>query len=126
MSEQWSPLTAKELDMLRRLDGPEPFDIVKVSRVVAEFAVRAVREIERWRSEPLRMEPETVTALKQRLHAAHAELERRRSRDVEIAAHVPALAARLHVIAEDIKLDAAPTDDAWWRDQEIDWTGIEK
>lgn len=64
--------------------------------------------------------------LKRKLRAAHAELERRRRRDVEIAAHVPAIAARLQTIAADIKRDAAESDAAWWRDPEIDWTGIER
>lgn len=64
--------------------------------------------------------------LVRKLRAAHAELERRRRRDVEIAAYVPTIAARLQVIAEDIKCDAAVNDDTWWRDPEIDWTGIER
>lgn len=72
------------------------------------------------------MSCERCEALKQKLHAAHAELERRRRRDVEIAAHVPLIAARLNVIAADIKRDAVESDAAWWRDPEIDWTGIER
>jgi hypothetical protein len=64
--------------------------------------------------------------LQRKLQAAHHELERRRRRDVEIAAHVPAIAARLQVIAEDIKRDVAESTPEWWRDPEIDWTGIER
>lgn len=65
-------------------------------------------------------------ALKQKLVAAHTELERRRRRDVEIAAYIPAIAARLQVIAEDVKCDQAVNDEAWWTDPDIDWTGVER
>lgn len=68
-------------------------------------------------------------ALRIKLRKAHAELERRRRRDVEMAHHLPAIAARLQVIAADAKQatepDPAPNAN-WENDPEIDWTGIER
>lgn len=112
MSEADKPLSAPELDMLSQLKGPDPLAL----------AVRAVREIQRRRMST----PQSNDELRRKLAAAHAEIERRRRRDVEIAAHVPLIAARLQVIAEDVKRDAAESNAEWWRDPEIDWTGIER
>lgn len=93
----------------------------------------AQAEIDKWRArcddlqrknDELERRIQTVRTqvdLEVKVSRQHAELMRRRRRDVEIAAHVPAIAARLQAIAEDIKSDAA-----WWRDPEIDWTGIER
>lgn len=64
----------------------------------------------RWRSLKLRtsgpsIESETVAELRSKLNKAHAELVRRHDRDIEIAKHLPAIAARLQSLAEDAKAD---------------------
>lgn len=66
----------------------------------------------------------TRDELRRKLSAAYAELERRRRRDIEIAKYLPAIAARLTVIAADAAVEHAPKE-SWERDPEIDWTGIE-
>lgn len=48
-----------------------------------------------------------IASLRAKLHAAHAELVRRDRRDRELAAHLPAIAARLQSIAADVALDLA-------------------
>lgn len=69
----------------------------------------------------------SADSLRIKLRKAHAELERRRRRDVEMAHHLPAIAARLQSMAADAKQATAP-DPApnanWENDPEIDWTGI--
>lgn len=66
--------------------------------------------------------------LKRKLQAAHRELERRRRRDEELAAHMPVIAARIQSLAADAALDLSGAKDPgeqWDQDRTIDWTGID-
>lgn len=47
------PLDDRELDLLLRMDGPQPVESVCVSRSVHGLAIRAVREIQRARNNQL-------------------------------------------------------------------------
>jgi deoxycytidylate deaminase len=47
------PLTERELDLLRRFDGPPPLAVVAISCAVHPLALRAVREIKERRKAPL-------------------------------------------------------------------------
>jgi len=52
-------------------------------------------------------EARRIVELRRKLAAAHAELERRRRLDVEIAAHLPRISARLAALAAEV---SAPVD----------------
>lgn len=69
----------------------------------------------------------SAESLRIKLRKAHAELERRRRHDVEIAHHLPSIVARLSAIAEDARTATAPQPNPvqnWEDDPSIDWTGI--
>jgi hypothetical protein len=49
-TRDYARLTVRELDLLRRLDGPPPLEDVTISRAVLGLAIRAVAEIKSTRN----------------------------------------------------------------------------